>query len=208
MEWALSWGYLGAFIISIAGNLIPFFPIPYLAAVFLLASNYGLDPLLLGIISGVGGGVGKLITYFIGRGASKIVYREEDEKLEAFKKLLGNYGALAAFIIAATPSPDDIVILVLGIIRYSITKFFIAITLGKIALSLIVAYFGRAYFEIMKILGGGEEFNIVMFVASLVLMAVIWYIISKVDWVKLMKEVEEKGWKEVAKSYLIRRRED
>ena len=60
----------------------------------------------------------------------------------------------------------------------------------------------------MKILGGGEEFNIVMFVASLVLMAVIWYIISKVDWVKLMKEVEEKGWKEVAKSYLIRRRED
>ena len=156
----------------------------------------------------MGGGVGKLITYFIGRGASKIVYREEDEKLEAFKKLLGNYGALAAFIIAATPSPDDIVILVLGIIRYSITKFFIAITLGKIALSLIVAYFGRAYFEIMKILGGGEEFNIVMFVASLVLMAVIWYIISKVDWVKLMKEVEEKGWKEVAKSYLIRRRED
>ncbi|RLE79124.1 MAG: hypothetical protein DRJ51_08400, partial [Thermoprotei archaeon] len=184
----------GAFIVSVIGNLIPFFPIPYLMAIFLLATTLQINPIALGLISGFGGGLGKLITYYIGRGTGKLIYRKGDEQLEALKKLLGNYGAIAAFLVAATPSPDDIVIIILGMIEYDVKKFLVAITAGKIVISLLVALSGNIFSQLARYFGG-EEATWPVILASLIIMIIVTIVIDKVDWVKVLEEINSKGWK-------------
>ncbi len=198
MEWLVDWlydlalkyGYLGAFIVSVLGNLLPFMPIPYLAAIFLFTANVpGVDPLLVGLVSGIGGGVGKLIVFFTGWGISKFLSDEQEKQMEAFKKLLGNYGALAAFLFAATPSPDDIVIIPLGLIRYNAWKFFAAITAGKIVISIATSYFGLFFGEIF-----GEWGVTGSLIASVLFLAIFTWVLFKIDWVKVMLVINEKGW--------------
>lgn len=185
-------GHAGIFIISVLGNLIPFAPIPYLALVFFY-SAYMPDssPLTVGLVSGIGGGVGKLIIYMMGMGASKLLSSERSKQLEAFKRLVGDYGALAAFIFAATPSPDDIVVGVLGITRYSLVKFFVAITSGKILISLATAYFGKIFSFILT----GENLIVGTIVTVAVFILLTWFILS-VDWIKVFEIVKTHGWRE------------
>ena len=191
-ELALQYGYFGAFIISIFGNLLPFMPIPYLAAIFLFTANVpGVDPLLVGIISGIGGGIGKLIIFLTGWGVSSFLSDDQEKQINAFKKLLGDYGALAAFLFAATPSPDDIIIIPLGLIRYNTWKFFAAITAGKIIISIATSYFGVFFGGFFSEKGVWSSV-----VASIVFLIVFTWILLKIDWVKVMLIVNEKGWKE------------
>ncbi|RLE65618.1 MAG: hypothetical protein DRJ47_04605 [Thermoprotei archaeon] len=188
------WGYLGAFIVSVIGNAIPFFPVPYLIAIVLLATSKSINPIFLGIAGGLGGGVGKLVTYYIGKFTGTLVYKGDERQLIALKRLLGNYGALAAFIMAATPSPDDAVLVVLGAIEYNLKKFFIAVTLGKIALTTGITVVVQIFAEgIEGLFGEGSSLEII--VISLILTVVIMLLIDKVDWISIMEEVEKMGWK-------------
>ena len=190
-EVALEYGYVGIFLVSILGNLIPFMPVPYLAAVFLFTANVpGADPLMAGIASGIGGGIGKLLVYAIGRSASMLLKREQLERLEAFKKLLRDYGALAAFVFAATPSPDDVVVIPLGLARYDVYKFFAAITAGKIAISLATSYFG---FYVGYLMTGRGLW--VSLAASVVLLLVLTWLLLSIDWCRILEILGEEGWK-------------
>ncbi len=192
LQLALSFGgYAGIFVISILGNIIPLMPIPYLALVFIYTAYFpDVNPLLVGIVSGLGGGIGKSAIYFLSRGASRLLSEKQLRQLDAFRKLIGDYGALAVFIFAATPSPDDIVIAVLGVARYSIIKFFIALTLGKIVISLATAYFGKIFSFFV------DNNNIILsMVATLILLVVTTWIIFKIDWVKVFEKVSDEGWK-------------
>ncbi len=192
----VKWGYLGALIVSILGNFIPFIPIPYLAVIFLIASNVPeLDPLLLGIVSGVGGGIGKLVTYYISRGASTLMKPEQLKRLWALRELIGNYGAVAVFIFAATPSPDDVIIILLGILGYDVKKFLLSCTAGKIVISVLTAYSGRLFSEFMKYYLGLEQ-GIISTVLSIILLIVLIVLVLKIDWIKLLENVEKMGWKE------------
>ena len=195
MDWLLSialsvGGYAGIFLVSVIGNIIPFMPIPYLTVIFLYTAYIpGASPLIVGTISGIGGGIGKLVVYFLSMEASKFLLSPETlERLEAFKKLMGKYGALAVFIFAATPSPDDIVIAILGITRYSVTKFFIAVTLGKIVISVATAYFGKA----MNLLVYHNP--LLGTVITVVLLVVFTWLIIKIDWITMLEVVDKEGW--------------
>jgi len=195
LSFAENWGYPGAFIISVLGNLIPFMPIPYLAAIFIMAANLpDVNPALLGVISGLGGGVGKVLVYLASMGVSDALKPISEKRLEALKRLIGDYGALAAFLIAATPSPDDIVVIILGMIKYDLTKYFIAITSGKIVISLAVAYTGRAFQRIM-----GTSDPALTAIASIVFLIVSVAVIAAIDWVRVLEIVEENGWREVVR---------
>ncbi len=199
MEWLIDWlydlalkyGYLGAFIVSILGNLLPFMPIPYLAAIFLFTANVpGVDPLVVGLISGIGGGIGKLIVFLTGWGVSSFLSEEQEKQMAAFKKLLGDYGALAAFLFAATPSPDDIIIIPLGLIKYNAWKFFAAVTAGKIVISIATSYFGVFFGEVFS--GWGVLSSII---ASILFLAIFTWILFRINWVKVMLMINEKGWR-------------
>jgi membrane protein DedA with SNARE-associated domain len=60
-----SWGYLGAFTISLTSSATIFFPAPGGAAVILMGTAF--NPYLLGAASGVGSALGSLTAYILGR---------------------------------------------------------------------------------------------------------------------------------------------
>ena len=195
MQWILkaaegAGGYLGIFLVSIVGNLVPFIPIPYLAAVaFYSAVVPNASPLLVGIVSGVGAGIGKLAIYLVGRGARLLLDEKTAAKYERLGKLLRNYGALAVCLIAATPSPDDAIIIPLGLMKYDLLKFFIGVVTGKIFLSLIVAYGGHFIVSLAKEqLIAGIAVGVISF---FVVMAVLFL----VDWDWLLETLSDKGLK-------------
>jgi len=196
VDWLLSiaegvGGYLGIFVVSVIGNLIPFMPIPYLVAVYLYSAYMpGSNPFLVGIVSGLGGGVGKLAVYYMSRGAAMLLSEEKRREMERLRQVIGNYGALAVFIFAATPSPDDVVIAALGLMGYDPLKFFVAVTAGKTLISILTAYTGRIVVETV----GEENFwlslgvSIVLFIAVMVLMTL-------VNWSRIFEVLGERGWR-------------
>jgi membrane protein DedA with SNARE-associated domain len=58
--------------------------------------------------------------------------------MKPFERFVKRYGGAAAFIAAATPIPDDLVYIPLGIAKYNPKRFFLATLSGKILLSYII----------------------------------------------------------------------
>jgi len=135
------YGYLGAFLINLIASSTIIFPLPAAAFVFALGSV--LNPLLIGLVSGLGAAIGEFTGYGIGVGSRKIIKRKWKKQIDETQKLFAKYGGFfIIFIFAATPLPDDIVGIVGGIFRYPIKKYFLAVLLGKIVLNVIIAYAG------------------------------------------------------------------
>lgn len=187
-------GYLGAFIVSVLGNLIPFIPIPYLVAIFYMAAYLPVEPVILGIISGIGGTVGKVIVYIFSFGSGKLIGEEKEYRIARLRQLLDKYGALAVFVFTITPSPDDIVIIPLGLIRYSFFKFLIACLAGKIALSMFIAVFGKTFVNILGLMLGGSIYGAI---ASIIFLIIITVALLKIDWMIVTDIVDQEGWKGV-----------
>jgi len=205
---AAGMGYLGIFVVSILGNLIPFVPIPYLAAVYLFTLKHPwANPLLVGAVSGLGGALGKMLVYFMGRGARALLSESSAQRYERLGKLLRNYGALAAFVISATPSPDDVIVLPLGLMKYDAAKVFLGLLAGKIFISTLTAYTGCLVAAIT-----GYEL-IVETAASVALFAVVILLLVYVNWEGILEELGERGVKGLltrarreGAAFLLRRR--
>lgn len=185
-------GYFGAFLVSILGNLIPFIPIPYLVAIFYMAAYFPVNPVLLGFISGVGGTVGKAIVYILSFGSGKLIGEESEYRIARLRQLLDKYGALAVFIFTITPSPDDVVIIPLGLIRYSFFKFLVSCLLGKVALSIFIAVFGKMFVDLMSIWLGGSIYGTI---ASIIFLIITTAALLKIDWMIVTDIVDQEGWR-------------
>lgn len=136
-----NWGYFGIFIISLIGSATIILPLP--AATFVFALGSILNPLILGLVAGIGSAFGELIGYGLGFSGRKIAKEKIKEKLEAAKSKFEKYGGFSVLILfAATPLPDDIVGILGGILKYEIKKFFLAVLIGKAIFNLILAYAG------------------------------------------------------------------
>lgn len=181
-------GYLGIFVVSIIGNLVPFFPIPYLAAVYFYASLVpSANPFLVGVVSGVGATLGKVVIFFSSKLSRKIFLSEEDaRRYEKLGKLIGNYGALGVFIFAATPSPDDVIIIPLGLMNYSLPKFIVGVLAGKILISIATAGAGVVIRCVV-----GEL--VTSFLAALLLFVIVMIILYLFDWEKILTVLGEAG---------------
>lgn len=194
---AIKTGYPGVFILSLVGSAIPFLPLPYLFIVVLLSGI--LDPLLLGVISGVGGAVGKITSYLVGRVSYRFLGQEKRRSMDALRRLIGKYGAIGIFVFALTPLPDDIYYIPIGMTRYSFAKFMLFGTAGKIILAVIVAYLGKAYLETLDfILNGGPGATII----SIIILIAITIIILRVDWELFATHLEKGGIKQVLANLL------
>ena len=71
--------------------------------------------------------------------------------MRPFERLVKKYGAAAAFFAAATPMPDDIIFIPLGLAKYNPKRFFAATLAGKLVLSYIIVfishYVGLSFIE-------------------------------------------------------------
>jgi len=184
-----TYGYLGAFLISIIGNFTIIFPIPYSMAIFFLGASGVVNPLILGIVSGIGAQIGEISAYLLGRGVSKIeLEKKYGARFKKINQMIEKHGLWAIFIFAATPLPDDMVLVPAGIIGYDFKKTMIAGFLGKILLTTFLAYAG--YYSmtfIEKVIGGNGPMS--MFISLIGVIAAT-YLVLKIDWVKLIADFQ------------------
>ncbi len=184
-------GYPGVFLISMAGSAIPFVPLPYLAVVAVLSGTK--DPLLLGLVAGVGGALGKVTSYLLGRFGYLMAKDKTKGSLNALNRVLARYGALGVFLFSVTPLPDDVYVIPMGIIRLPFWRFFAANIAGKILLSVAVAFAGRAYFTSLDLFLGGEAVLVTaLAVAATALLSIL---IMRADWVSAVEIAQKSGFR-------------
>lgn len=132
-------GYLGAFLAGFLGASIPLFPSFILIP--LMATQ--LNPLIVGVTSGIGAGVGQYLHYYIGLGGRHLISPENRARFERWRDRHAKYGAWLILLLAATPlTPDDIIWIPLGLMRYPRGKALVAGIVGKTTLCLVYAYAG------------------------------------------------------------------
>jgi len=131
-------GYLGLTIVSFFGSLIPFVPIPSFVLVATMAVGEQFDIHVLVLIAALTSTAAKQIIFYVSYGGRKIISEKTKKRMKPFQKLVKRYGGSAAFVAAATPIPDDLVYIPLGLAKYNPKRFFVATLSGKIVLFYVI----------------------------------------------------------------------
>ncbi len=133
------YGYVGVFLVSVIGNATVILPVPSLAAVF--AGGGVLNPLIVGLVAGVGEPLGELTAYLAGYGGSAVV--EDSERYRRVRGYMENHGMLTIFVLSAIPNPlFDLAGIVAGMSHMPVWKFLLPCWLGKTIKTLGIAYLG------------------------------------------------------------------
>ncbi len=177
-----SYGYAGAFLISIFGNFTIFLPVPYALTIYAFGAT--LDPLLLGVVCGLGSTIGEFSAYLVGRGGREFIENNYGQRLESAKMLVQRYGMLVIFLFAALPLPDDLILIPLGMLKYSLRKALVAAFLGKVVMCVTIAYAGRFSFVFVRDLF--ESGGVLGGVVSVVLMVLLLVAMIKIDWTRFI----------------------
>jgi len=113
--------------------------------------------------------------------------------MRPFQKLVKRYGASAAFVAAATPIPDDIIYVPLGLAKYNPKKFFIATLLGKLVLCYILVlvshYMGLSILEpILEDLDDPTPIYIGLIMFGAIMTAIV-ILLLRLDWSRILGRV-------------------
>lgn len=194
MNWfAIHFGYLGVFLISFIGALSIFFPIPYTLVIYALGASSSLNIHLLALTSGLGSAMGEVSGYLLGYYGGKVISEERKRKMDYMMKIFNRYGAVAVFLFALTPLPDDLLFIPLGIARYKFVKVFVPCFFGKLLMSYILAYSGRQSFKFIQTVFG--EAGWLSVIISILLLIAIIIAVLKIDWEKVFEKYVAKGTK-------------
>ena len=131
-------GYLGLALVSFLGSLIPFVPIPSFILLVTMSVGDQFDIHILAILAAVTATFAKQIIFYASYGGRRIISEKTKTRMLPFQRLVKKYGAAAAFVAAATPIPDDLVYVPLGLAKYNPRRFFISTLLGKLLLCYIL----------------------------------------------------------------------
>ena len=168
-------------VVSVAGNIIPFFPTPYLLLIVSIAigdAYQGIGIIQIAAFTALGAASGKLVSYGLGYGARRAIRKQE--RFDSLRKLLGGSTFLVGVVFAASPLVDAAFI-PMGIIRYSPAKTYLALYAGKFIWILSVLYAARQSSQLVdQFLGENVYASIVS--GALVLSTA--YLIISVDWEK------------------------
>ena len=168
-------------VVSVAGNVIPFFPTPYLLLVVTIAigdAYQGIGIVQLAAVAALGAASGKLVSYGLGYGARRAIRKQE--RFDSLRKLLGGSTFLVGVLFAASPLVDAALI-PMGIIRYSPLKTYLALYTGKFVWILSVLYVARQSSQLVDQFLGENVYASILS-AALVLSTA--YLIISVDWEK------------------------
>ena len=183
-------GYLILALFNFFGSLIPFVPLPgfLLLATMSVGDQYDLH--VLALLSAITATVAKQIIFFVSFTGRRIMNEKTRKRMRPFERLVKKYGAAAAFVAAATPIPDDIIFVPLGLAKYNPKRFFIATLTGKIVLSYIIVfishYLGLSFIEpFLENIDDTTPVYIGIIIFGAIMTAVI-VLLLKLDWVRIM----------------------
>jgi len=133
------YGYLGVFVISIITSSSIVVPVPG----WILIATFGaiLNPLLVGVISGIGGTIGEITGYLLGYGGRIAV--ENAGMYSRMVEWMKRWGSLTIFVLALIPNPlFDIAGAIAGLLRFPLWKFLLVGAAGRIPKHILFAYSG------------------------------------------------------------------
>ena len=173
--------FIITFLVAFGLNLIPFIgPSNLLIASTAAIGMVNADAtalltiaLLIALAAALAKGIHYMVTFFVSGHLSE----KNRAQLDAKAGKVRRWAFLLLYLAAATPIPDEPVVIPLGLMKYSPAKFFLSYFLGKITITIAGAF-----------LGGWVEANfssslspVEMMAISIVLTVVITVLMFKVD---------------------------
>ena len=134
-----AFGYLGVFLISLITCSTIVVPVPGWIIVATLGAI--LNPVLVGIVSGLGGTIGEMTGYLLGYGGRLAV-----ERVGVYSRMvqwMKRWGSITIFILALIPNPlFDVAGAAAGVLRFPLWKFLVFGAAGRIPKHIFFAYIG------------------------------------------------------------------
>ena len=183
-------GYLILALVNFFGSLVPFVPLPGFLFLATMSVGNEYDLHVLALVSAITATVAKQIIFFVSFGGRKIMTEKTRKRMRPFERLVRRYGAAAAFVAAATPMPDDIIFVPLGLAKYNAKRFFVATLAGKLVLSYVIVfishYIGLSFIEpFLENVDDATPVYIGIAVFAAMMTAVI-VVLLKMDWERIM----------------------
>lgn len=170
-------------------NLIPFAgPSNLFIASTAALSIVNADPATLvavGFLVALGSALAKSIHYMVTFFVSKHLSEKRRQRLDAEALKVKRWAFLLLYAAAATPIPDEPIVIPLGLMKYSLPKFFTAFFLGKLSITVLGAFLGSwtksAFSEWLS--------TDTMIIVSVVLTIIVTIIVLKVDVGKIVEKI-------------------
>ena len=146
------YGYAAIFVVGLVSNATVVLPVPGLAITAAMAGI--LNPWIVGIVGGMGQALGELTGYLAGYSGQTLV--DENPTYNRLTRWMQRYGTLTIFVLSVIPNPVfDLAGMAAGALRFSLVKFLVSCTAGKVAKNIIIAWAGYYGVEtLVEIFGG------------------------------------------------------
>ncbi len=176
---------LGVLLTSFLLNIIPFAGPSNL----LIASNAAMlvesEPLTIGFLVALGSTLAKFIHYIVTFFLRSVIGEKRRQRIDASGLKYKRWAFLALFVAAATPIPDEPVVVPLGLSKYNPGKFCLAFFLGKLLITVIGAYLGL-YGQAFLLPIFGQD---ILIVASIALTIIVTIVLLKIDVMKIAEKM-------------------
>ena len=138
-----SLGLLGIFLINFFSTVTIF--LPNISAASVVAGGNIYNPILVALVSTLGGVLGDSSSFILGKSGKDILLKKEGHLFNAVKTVFHGQGFLIIFFLALIPNPVfDAMGILAGLTRFPFKKFFIAMLLGRIVRNILLAYLGKS----------------------------------------------------------------
>ncbi|MGB2856682.1 MAG: VTT domain-containing protein [Dehalococcoidia bacterium] len=136
-----NYGYLGAFVVALISSATVVLPVPGIVVIFLLGEF--LNPIVLGLVAGVGSALGEITGYMAGFSGQAVL-----EKSRYYPRLEGwvkRRGSIVIFVLSFVPNPFfDVAGATAGALRFPLWKFLLMCFLGKSLRYMLIAFAGAS----------------------------------------------------------------
>jgi uncharacterized membrane protein YdjX (TVP38/TMEM64 family) len=182
-----SLGYSGVLLVTLLISLIVFVPIPYIPVLIIALLSGRFDPNLLALASATGVTLGRTTVFLASYHGRSLIKKKTLSRMTPLQIFLAKYGSLGSFIAALSPiPPDDIIIILLGISKFTPWKFVVTTFFGKLIVNLAVVWilllWGRPLAQ--QILDRSTEpmYLALFAAASISVVGLLLYIVTRLDW--------------------------
>lgn len=137
-------GYVGIFLVTFLSTATVLFPVPGVAGTFISGAVW--NPLIVGLVSAIGSTLGEVFGYGVGYGGSGLIPERftKSKYLTLLTRMFTRAGFVTILIFSALPFPlFDVLGILAGIMNYPLRRFLLAVFLGRLIKSLILAFAGQ-----------------------------------------------------------------
>jgi uncharacterized membrane protein YdjX (TVP38/TMEM64 family) len=182
-----SLGYSGVLLVTLLISLIVFVPIPYIPVLIIALLSGRFDPNLLALASATGVTLGRTAIFLASYHGRSLINKKTLRRMTPLQILLAKYGSLGSFIAALTPiPPDDIIIILLGISKFTPWKFVVTTFFGKLIVNLAVVWilllWGRPLAQQILDRSTDPLYLALFAAASISVVGLLLYIVTRLDW--------------------------